>query len=497
MNRKLSSLILATLTVAGAALAGCNSEPGYEFGKEADMTSSTMVTKFELGPNWRILDNLDSVFFSIDLVNRQIFNADSLPFGTDVSKLTVSVKTPNSPTLEMLYVSTATGKDTVVNITDNPKDSINFAYGTQYLRVTAPNGTTVANYRVKVNVHQVQPDSLMWTTGAAGTLPTPIAMPAEQSTVRFGDRLLCLAGTSRRVTLATTADPFDFNSWQIADVTTLPANYVISSFTAAGDALYLLTSDGALYSTTDPTLASWTQLEPASASWTHLYGSFNDRLIGVRGTEWATWPPSVSGSIADLGPEFPVAQTSQLVSYMSDWAIEPQALMVGGKTADGTLTGAAWAFNGSEWFRISSASGIRQLPAADGYTLFPYFTYTAGKDWVYTQRAVWFAIGHEVSADSRSVTLTVYCSQDNGINWIPAPENLQLPKAIGPRYCAQAYVIPHTMTLSRIVKPVTEWETDFIYMFGGMYFDPSDHITKLRNQLWRGVIERAMFKPLY
>lgn len=495
MNRKLSSLILATLIVAGAALAGCNGESNYEFGKEADLTSSTMVTKFELGANWRILENLDSVFFSIDLVNRQIFNADSLPFGTDVSKLTVSVNTPNSPTLEMIFVSPATGKDTIINITDSPKDSINFAYGTQYLRVTAPNGTSVANYRVKVNVHKVQPDSLMWTSGATGTLPTPISMPAEQSTVRLGDKLMCLAGTSRRVTLSTTADPYDFNSWQSIDVT-LPANSIISSLTAADDALYLLTADGALYSTTDPAMASWTEVEPASASWTHLYGEFDGKLVGVRGSEWATWPPSVSGSIASLGSDFPVAQTSQLVTYMSDWAIEPQALMVGGKSADGTLTGAAWGFNGSEWFRLSSTSGVRQLPAADGYTLFPYFTYTAGKNWVYTPRAVWIAIGHEVSADLRSVTSTVYCSQDNGISWIPAPENLQLPKAIGPRYCAQAYVIPHTMTLSRAVKPITEWDTDFIYMFGGLYFDPSDHQTKLRNQLWRGVIERAMFKPL-
>ena len=48
---------------------------------------STQVKSFKLKANSNVLSGLDSVFFSIDLVNAQIYNADSLPFGTKTDKL--------------------------------------------------------------------------------------------------------------------------------------------------------------------------------------------------------------------------------------------------------------------------------------------------------------------------------------------------------------------------------------------------------------------------
>lgn len=45
------------------------------------------VTAFSLNDNKKVLDSLSNVFFSIDLVSANIFNADSLPYGTNVSRL--------------------------------------------------------------------------------------------------------------------------------------------------------------------------------------------------------------------------------------------------------------------------------------------------------------------------------------------------------------------------------------------------------------------------
>ena len=81
--------MLATL-LAAMGFAGCNSE------KEDIATvsySSVAVEGFSLAADDSVLANLDSVFFTIDLNNALIFNADSLPVGTDVSKLVVKVNT--------------------------------------------------------------------------------------------------------------------------------------------------------------------------------------------------------------------------------------------------------------------------------------------------------------------------------------------------------------------------------------------------------------------
>lgn len=491
MNRKLSLFIIATVAAA-SALTGCNKSDSDDENQTIDLTNSTMVTNFSLASNRKILANLDSVYFTIDLVGRRIFNADSLPYGTDVSRLIVEVKVPNSATLRMDMVSRFTGSDTTVNLTDNPRDSINFTDGTNWLRVTAPDGNQ-ATYSVKVNVHRVLPDSLRWSKTGSGALPGTIATPTAQRTVRFGSELLCLIAGSRRTVLCSTATPYDFDSWQQQDVT-LPEGALVNTFTATADALYIVCADGSLHRAADKSL-QWTEAEPAGSGWTHLYGGFADRVVGVRGSEWATCPESASGSLADLGADFPVAQTSQLISFTSDWNVEPQAIMAGGLRADGAYTGATWAFDGRTWFRLTSATGVRSLPAGPAPVIFPYFTFTTSTNWTVTKRATWIALTYSQEGTS-AATSAVYTSQDNGINWVPAPRNLHLPSSLAARYDAQAFVCPHTFEASRAVAPITEWDTDFVYVFGGSYFDTYSRSTRLYNQLWRGVVERLTFKPL-
>lgn len=490
MNRKLSSIIISALVAT--ALVSCDKDSDSDSYGSTDISTSTMVTSFSLGTNNKIMANLDSVYFSIDLANRRIYNADSLPYGTDVSKLTVSVKATSGTTLEMSMSSRFDGNDTIVNLSKNPTDSINFASGVTSLIVTAPDKTTMANYIVKVNVHKVLPDSLTWTKSERGNLPGTIPSPTSQRAVQFGSELLSLTATSRRATLCTTSNPYDFNSWTETDVT-LPEGADVNTFTATSDALYIVCADGSLHRADDASL-NWTEIEPAGSGWTHLYGAFNDMVVGVRGTKWATFPPSVSGELNDLGNDFPVTQTSQLVTYTSDWNLNPQALMAGGLNASGEQTGATWAFDGRGWFRLSATNGVRSLPAAEGYTIFPYFTFTSTSGLQVTKRATWFAIGYTL--ESGKATSTVYTSQDNGISWFKASDNLQLPSDVTPRYCAQTFICPRTITQSRAVKPITEWDADYIYMFGGRYFDSYDQQVKVSNQLWRAIIERLAFKPL-
>ena len=71
-------------------VAGCNDDESSSFTSEGDFGNCS-VTSFSINKNDKVLTGLDSVFFSIDLVNARIFNADSLPKGTDVSKLVIKI----------------------------------------------------------------------------------------------------------------------------------------------------------------------------------------------------------------------------------------------------------------------------------------------------------------------------------------------------------------------------------------------------------------------
>ena len=77
-----------------------------------------------------------------------------------------------------------------------------------------------------------------------------------------------------------------------------------------------------------------------------------------------TYPASTETVAAS---DFPVGGNSASVKFTSKWASQPQIVTMGGRKADGTFTGATWAYDGSSWARISES-----MPAAEGYAVTQY-----------------------------------------------------------------------------------------------------------------------------
>ena len=88
----IKKLILPSTLAALIGVTACNSDSPEEFVYES--SSSVQVTAFSLKADSKVLDSLENVFFSIDLVKGEIFNADSLPFGKKINKLIPDVTTP-------------------------------------------------------------------------------------------------------------------------------------------------------------------------------------------------------------------------------------------------------------------------------------------------------------------------------------------------------------------------------------------------------------------
>lgn len=467
---------------AVVGFSACNSSTDDESqGAITQAGSSTLVKSFSLRPNYKIMSNLDSVFFSIDQVKGEIFNADSLPWGTDVRKLTVTYSLATSGAVEIIMPSLKTGQDTVINLVQNPTDSINFSNGRVWMRVTSRDGEYERIYSVKVNVHNVNADSLQWNSHVS-FLPTPLSRPTEAKAVECDGAYFLLAGDGSTTALTTTDNP-ERDNWSRVTTAGLPSDVKVNSLSASSDALYILSADGSLYTSADKG-ATW---RAADSGWNHIYGGFAGEIVGVKGSQWISYPSGATGTIP---AEMPVSGTSAMWTYTNDWAVEPQAMFVGGVKADGTYSGQCWGFDGNRWMQFSNQMGTRVLPAARGIQLFPYFTFRTGSaGFMVTRQSAWIAMGG-LTADGKAQP-KVYYSLDNGINWREAPQGMQLPKSISPKVDASVLLCDRTFTDSRAVRPITEWDAPYVYLLGGYTASGA-----LFNQKWTGVLNRLTFKPL-
>ena len=84
---------------------------------------------------------------------------------------------------------------------------------------------------------------------------------------------------------------------------------------------------------------------------------------------------------------------------------------MGGRKADGTFTGATWAYDGSSWARISES-----MPAAEGYAVTQYpICETDTMSWRLKISDVLIAFGGKNGAGV--VGRDVYVSRDMGMTW--------------------------------------------------------------------------------
>lgn len=498
MTKKIAFSIIAAVMTLG--LFSCNSDE--ESGSYAQ--SNVAITAFSLAANEDILSGLDSIFFSIDLKNACIYNADSLPKGTDISRMIINIATSNASAAQLI-ISRKNASDTTINYFEHSTDSVDFSNGPITVRLTAADKLTTRDYRVSVNVSTSDPDSLFWNRLSRKYIPSTLDM-TKQKTVQLGGTTYCLTTDGSEFCVMSTTD-IHSNKWNI-----LPIAYTftpnIYTFTATNDMFYVLDLDGNLYSSADA--ITWNE---CGEKWSHIYGGYEDSLLGVKkdGYDYftVTYPATQSTKI---DADFPVSGTSQLLTFATKWSDKPQAIMIGGKTSDGRKLSNTWAYDGDRWAKINAHSPIHGLT---DMTLVPYYTFdTDTLTWNTSKFPTLLAMfGRN---EGGLVERTVYISRDQGMHWKKGDQSLQLPEYIPSMDKAQAFVVTETMhsrslggwetmpnpTLprwwtiempyqSRAITPITEWETPFIYLFGG-----EDDANRTTLFMWRGVINRLTFKPI-
>lgn len=158
-----------------------------------DYSSDTAITDFSLGTLKRRMytkasDGLkDSTYmsnvvcskykFCIDHEKGLIYNEDSLPVRTDISKVLCTVNAYNGSAIGYKKPD----NDTIFNY--NAADSLDFTKSLEF-RVYAADGTSYRPYKTSINVHQQYGDSLYWTNmGNIGSVPAKCKMIAKDGAV--------------------------------------------------------------------------------------------------------------------------------------------------------------------------------------------------------------------------------------------------------------------------------------------------------------------------
>lgn len=465
--------------------------------------SSVSVTEFSLKAKTGSKVKLDSVFFSIDLTHGVIFNADSLPVGTDITKLVpviTYVKSASAVTLTQTG-----GKYTgEIDYKSNPSDSVDFS-GKVVLKITAEDKTTTRSYDIKVNVHKAEPDSLVWDQLAVIPMPSRRENPKQQKTVGYKDTSYTLIQEEDdSYTLAVATDllagewdkltpAFDFE----------PA---VRTLNATSDMLFLLDTAGTLHTSADG--LTW---DNTGCVWVNTIGAYGDVMLGIRSEGGqlvhTSWPIDAGYHESPVSSDFPVDEYSNFVQFSNRWTTLPIGFMIGGLTADGSYTDKTWGFDGDHWAVLSEG----MTPKVAGATLVPYYVYRkTSSSLVQTEFSVWMMIGGEGSRNASN--RTVYVSYDNGVNWYAADAQMQLPKhfprlrgldGIVAEWPKQASLKDNwTSTESRALPEMARvkykvedyevyWDCPYIYIFGGIDGEV------LNDEIWRGVLNRLTFVPQF
>ena len=222
---------------------------GDKYEMEEWMMHNAQIASFYLTCD--SISGLDSVKFTIDQVNSKIYNVDSMPFRTLIDhKVLVEMEADNPYGVSsIIFIEQATG-DTVQSVLD----SVDFS-APVIIKVTAYDGLTEKIYEAKLNVHQVNPDTMVWEK-YADILPGKTFQ--DMKVVSFNGFYYMYVVENSGYQLYR-SDIRDMVNWDKLDLSGFPAQAKLSQMTAFDREMIVLSEAGILYCSEDG--QEWTPVE--------------------------------------------------------------------------------------------------------------------------------------------------------------------------------------------------------------------------------------------
>ena len=407
------------------------------------------------------IEGLSKVKFTIDQINGKIFNKDSMPYGTVIEEKVLCSVTYDSP-----YGSIATisfiqplTNDTIWGT----NDSIDFTSPVT-ITVYPLDGISTKIYEAKINIHQVNPDTMIWEK-YADLIPGKV----------FGDMKVLLHNDYLNMYVAENGvfglykaeetDPSNMKEVKLSD---FPNDAVLSQIVEFEGDLYIPTKGGALYcsfaeqNTYEEQI--WRQIENVPKI-KALLGFLPENKITSRASilsciiededkiNFATATIDMEWKTGNEVPEsFPVTGFG---GYNYESMYHPRFILVSGRDSKNNLSNKTWStMDGVSWTPISNDKAT--------------FSPREGVAISYYDNRFFLVGGIDASGEALN---DIYYSLDQGVTWKDS-----------------TYVMPEEC-VARGFSSVFVDDKNYMMLFGGK----AGKDTNVLNELWRGRINRLGF----
>lgn len=345
----------------------------------------------------------DNFQFTIDQVSRLIYLRDSLPFGSRIDKMPITITSAGAYGVLLEDEGNGGERETVWNSTD----SLDLTEPVR-IKVYASDEVSARVYTIKVSVHQVEPDSLVWHKVSDSF--SSGAVTGSTRTLVLGDELVTLAATDGGVAVYKNSWRNPSASWTETLLGADMADAVVGSAQVFGGQILVVNSAGRVMASADG--ISWSEMA-LGGTVEALVGAVTvdgvDNLVAIvddGGTrqfrltgDGQSWTDD-AGAVPEAFPignftgfELPLATNSRQHRLCVMGAEDPEAAL------NDTTSFAWYTLDGLRWTEMEGASTLR-LPKLTLPTLLHY----AGETWAFG------------SGDGDKLS-RLFTSEDYGLVW--------------------------------------------------------------------------------
>ena len=354
--------------------------------------------------------------FIIDDKTGLVYNPDSLPKGSDVTKVTTTI---NSDGIAYFYSAENDTYDPVTSA-----DSIDFS-SPRKLIIVSTDGTHVKEYTVNLNVHNTDPDAMYWES------LSPLSVVSPMRSIAFDNKLFVYGRNDANEVVVASMDLAGSVSWSTPKV--LDKNFTdanLKEMLQFDNSLYVTEESGALVASQDG--VNWTENFVKNLTLKRLLASSDDE-----GKMWVV--ANCSDAVCDsimystdgktfvateaLPKDFPLYNISSAVYPLNTNPDILRYVLVGYPASHIDAKPVVWSKLSTErtWMQLVPAgNGKFNCPALENLTVMRYDgnLYAFGGAGVVNDTVI-------------EPFATYYISNDNGLTWLPSSdEKIVLPESL-------------------------------------------------------------------
>ncbi|MDR2621206.1 MAG: DUF6242 domain-containing protein [Dysgonamonadaceae bacterium] len=447
MSSKNGLLIISSLLLIVSLLTSCLGDNEYD---EIPATEDAEIISFSLSSD--SVPTLKSVVFSIDQNQGLIYNHDSMAYQTEIKyKVIVNYTTGEGSSL-LNITNIAEGDSTWIK----SGDSLDVSKPV-LLKSFSIYGTATKVYTLKLNIHQIDPDSVQYIQIASNQ---DFLQSEEIQTILFKNDFYTFTKTGDGIELYRSSDALD---WEKTPLAELPANTIVRGIKSNGEKLFAYTADGDYYESTQAD--SWTKIaldypvvsilgylklgegQPLLKEGLSLIIKKDNQDVFAFIDNDNQW---TFGEVVPAG--FPV---SDFASFNSERLKLGYLTVFSGISSNGEVLNTVWSTgNGCYWAKLTNTAYV--------------FPPLRGANVIYYNNEYWILNGRQTDDTYNS---EVYSSKDGGTTWSLRPEKCRLPGDYTKRCGATA---------------VVDGKGIYIYILGGKNegFLP---------EIWKGYLNKQTF----